>query len=480
MTRLARLWINGAAQQDTPRRRFPSFDPARGVELGEAIDASPEDGRAGIAAARYAFDHGPWSRSPMLRAQLLLAFADRLERAGDEISALLTAENGKLLRQSRHEVAIAVSELRYYAGLARNLFGRTIELAPGLHSMLQREAAGVAGIIVPWNAPVILLIRSLAPALAAGCTTVIKSAPQTALVSDAVLDFLLTLPDLPDGVCNALTESGSGVAELLVASGDVDVISYTGSTAVGRRIIAASASTMKRLNLELGGSAPCVVFDDADLDAAVAGLVSAGLVMTGQQCVAASRLLVHERLAIPATERFRDALRAVRVGPGDQPDSEMGPMIDVANRDRIMRLAERASACSEWIVRPGIPDSPVLARGAFVTPGLFRVRDRTAPFLQEETFGPLLSLDTFRDDDEAVELANATPYGLAASVWSRDLGRCQRAAARIRSGTVWINNHGRLLPETETGGYKQSGVGRLHGTEGLNDFLQTKHTQWQL
>lgn len=480
MARLARVWINGAPQQAVARDRFPSLDPARGLELGTVIDATAEDGRNAIAAARQAFDHGQWSRTPMLRAQLLLAFADRLECAGSEISALLTAENGKLLRQSQHEVSIAISELRYYAGLARNLFGRTIELAPGLHSLLQREAAGVAAIIVPWNAPVILLIRSLAPALAAGCTVVIKSAPQTALVSDAVLDCLASLPGLPAGVCNALSESGNAVAEQLVASGDVDVISYTGSTNVGRRIIAASAATMKRLNLELGGSAPCIIFDDADLDAAVAGLVAAGLVMTGQQCVAANRLLVHESLAAVAAERFAAALRAVRVGPGDDPASEMGPMIDITNRDRVLRLAAAAAAHAEFLVQPRVPDSAALASGAFVTPGLLRVRDRAAPFLQEETFGPLLSLDTFRDDDEAIQLANATPYGLAASVWSRNLARCQRAAARIRSGTVWINSHGRLLPETETGGYKQSGVGRLHGVEGLNDFLQTKHTQWQL
>lgn len=480
MSRMARLWIDGLPVHASGRRHFPSFDPARGTELGTVVDARIEDGQAAIAAARRAFDLGPWPRSPMLRAQLLLDFADRLERAGPEISGLLTAENGKLLRQSQLEVAIAVSELRYYAGLARNLFGRTIELAPGLHSLLQREAIGVAGIIVPWNAPVILLIRSLAPALAAGCTVVIKSAPQTALVSDAVLECLFGLPELPGGVCNALSESGSAVAELLVTSEDVDVISYTGSTAVGRRIITASAPTMKRLNLELGGSAPCVVFEDADIGAAVTGLVAAGVVMAGQQCVAANRLLVHERIAQAAAERFATALRTVRVGPGDEPASEMGPMIDHANRDRILQLADRAAASAELLVRPQVPDAPALAQGAFVTPGLIRVIDRAAPFLREETFGPLLSIDTFRDDDEAVHLANATPYGLAASVWSGDLARCQRTAGRIRAGTVWLNSHGRLLPETETGGYKQSGLGRLHGVEGLNDFLQTKHTQWQL
>jgi betaine-aldehyde dehydrogenase len=480
MTRQARLWINGGPEPIQGRDRFPSIDPARGIQLGTVADATVADGEASIAAARRAFDHSTWRQSPMLRATVLLAFADRLERAGPEIAALLTAENGKLLRQSQHEIAIAVSELRYYAGLARNLFGRTIELAPGLHSLLQREAAGVAGIIVPWNAPVILLIRSLAPALAAGCTAVIKTAPQTALVSDAVLECLLGIDGLPPGVCNALSESGSAIAELLVDSRHVDVISYTGSTGVGRRIIVASAATMKRLNLELGGSAPCVIFDDADLDAAVAGLVSAGLVMSGQQCVAANRLLVHEKLSAEAAERFISAIQSVRVGPGDEPTSDMGPMIDLANRDRMLRLATTASTHAELLVEPRIPDSPALARGAFITPGLLRVRDRSAKFLQEEVFGPLLSLDTFQDDEEAIHLANGTPYGLAASVWSRNLARCQRAASRIRSGTVWINSHGRLLPETETGGYKQSGLGRLHGVEGLNDFMQTKHTQWQL
>jgi betaine-aldehyde dehydrogenase len=479
MPRIARSWIDGQFMVPADRARFPSLDPARNQPLGEVVDATAADAESAVAAARRVFDHSDWSRSPSQRSDVLLQFAAAMESRRTELAALLTAENGKLLRQSQAEVGIAISELRYYAGLARNLFGRTVELAPGLHSALQREAAGVAAIIVPWNAPVILLIRSLAPALAAGCTVVIKTAAQTALVSDAVLDLLAGVGGLPSGAVNSLSESGSEVAQHLVTSPQVDVVSYTGSTGVGKKIIVAAAPTMKRLNLELGGSAPCIVMDDAALDAAVAGLVAAGLVMSGQQCVAASRLVIHERIAAEAVERFTAALRAIRVGPGDDPASDMGPMIDVPSRDRILRLAATASRHAEVLVEPRAPMG-ALGKGAFVTPGLLRVRDRSAPFIVEETFGPLLTIDTFADDDEAIMLANASPFGLAASVWSGDLARCQRAAARIRSGTVWLNSHGRLLPETETGGYKQSGLGRLHGVEGLNDFLQTKHVQWQL
>ena len=474
----APLWINGSFCAASGQTSFESIDPARGSVLGTASEATAEDAARAIAAARNTFERSPWARSPLLRSAILLNFADRLERSSEDVAALLTAENGKLLAQSRGEIAIAVSELRYYAGLARNLFGRSIELAPGLHSELRREAAGVAAIIVPWNAPVVLLIRSLAPAIAAGCTVIIKAAPQTALINHRLMQLLAQDTQLPAGAVNSLTESGHAASMALVASPEVDVISYTGSTAVGKRIMAAAADTLKRLNLELGGSAPCLIFDDADLDAAVPALVSSALFITGQQCVAASRLLVHESLFDRACEQFSRALRNVRVGPGDAAEVDMGPLIDLHNRDRILRIAQDARTHADVLVEPRIPGGD-LATGAFVTPGLLRIRDRTAPFLCEETFGPLLSIDHFGSDEEAVMLANMTRYGLAASVWSRDLRRSQRVAANIKSGTVWLNSHGRLLPETETGGYKQSGIGRLHGAEGLNDFLQTKHLQWQ-
>jgi len=375
------------------------------------------------------------------------------------------------------EIELSVSELRYYAGLARNIYGRVIELEADLYSMIGKEPAGVAAIIVPWNAPVILLVRSLAPALAAGCTCVIKAAPQTALTSAAVLRLLSEITDLPAGVVNSFSETGHAGAKLLVEAAEVRVISYTGSTQVGKQIAAAATSTMKRVNLELGGSAPVILLDDADLGSAVPQIVRAAIFMSGQQCVAASRLLVSSKLLQEAMSLFARALMGVVVGPGSEPATQMGPMIDLAARDRILRMLDAVSAPDEIVVRGAVlgGDQDV---GAYVTPSLVHVRDPQSPLITDEIFGPILTVQSFDTDAEALERANASRFGLAASVWSADLARAQRVARRIEAGTVWINMHGALHPEVETGGYKESGVGRLHGVDAMNEFLQSKHTAW--
>ncbi len=433
--------------------------------------------RAALAAAADAFYHTDWGATPRLRASVLLKFADLLEASRKTIAELLTAEHGKPISQSLVEVDLSVSELRYYAGLARNIFGRVIELESGLYSMIGKEPAGVSAIIVPWNAPIILLIRSLAPAMAAGCTCVIKAAPQTALTSAAVLRLLAQVPDLPPGVVNSFSETGHEGAKLLVEAPQVRVISYTGSTHVGKQIAAAATATMKRFNLELGGSAPVILLEDADLQSAVPQIVRAAVFITGQQCVAASRLLVaNERLA-EAKSLFAKALQNIVVGPGDDPSTQMGPMIDCAARDRMLRLVDFVSQPDEVVVR-GTALGGDHAAGAFVTPSLVQVRDPQSPLIAEEIFGPILTLQSFDNDEQALERANASRFGLAASVWSADLARAQRLSRRIEAGTVWINMHGALHPEVETGGYKESGVGRLHGVDAMNEFLQSKHTAW--
>jgi betaine-aldehyde dehydrogenase len=451
-----------------------SRNPADGAVIGSYALGSRALADQAAAAARHTFETTEWPAAPRLRADSLFAFADRLEGALEEIADLIVAENGKLRAEAVGETRAAVSEARYYAGLARTVVGRTIEPAPGAFSMMTREAAGVAAIIVPWNAPVTLLVRSLAPALAAGCTTVIKPAHQTPLIHAAVIRCLAACPSLPSGVVNSVNEDGSVVGEALVESPEVDVISFTGSSATGKRIMAAAAPTLKRLSLELGGKAPAVVFEDADLDLAIRELTRGSLVMAGQICVAAARFLVHEPIRAAFEERIAAAWRAVRVGPGSDPRSEMGALIDKSNEERLLRIIDQAADEGELLLRganPGGSDAP----GAFLTPTLFRIEDATSPLVQEELFGPIASVETFADEAEAVAKANATRYGLAASVYTRDLHRAMRVSRAIRSGTVWLNCHGRLFAEGETGGYRQSGLGRLHGPEGLNDFLETKH-----
>lgn len=470
-------WIAGKWRASASGQAAASIDPATGKTIGLFDDADIDSVRAALAAAADAFYDTDWGTTPRLRASVLLKFADLLETSRRTIAELLTAEHGKPISQSLVEVDLSVSELRYYAGLARNIFGRVIELESGLHSMIGKEPAGVTAIIVPWNAPIILLIRSLAPALAAGCTCVIKAAPQTALTSAAVLRLLAQVPDLPPGVVNSFSETGHEGAKLLVEAPQVRVISYTGSTHVGKQIAAAATATMKRVNLELGGSAPVILLEDADLQSAVPQIVRAAVFITGQQCVAASRLLVaNERLA-EAKSLFAKALQDIVVGPGDDPSTQMGPMIDCAARDRMLRLVESVSQPDEVVVR-GTALGGNHSAGAFVTPSLVQVRDPQSPLITEEIFGPILTLQSFDNDEQALERANASRFGLAASVWSADLARAQRLARRIEAGTVWINMHGALHPEVETGGYKESGVGRLHGVDAMNEFLQSKHTAW--
>ena len=443
--------------------------------MGRFAAGDANDATTAIAAARHAFDHSDWAGQPRRRAGVLLAFAQGLEANKAELARRLTAENGKLFSEAQHELHAAISEARYYAGLARNVFGRVSQVEPGVMALLAREPLGVAGIIVPWNAPVTLMVRSLAPALAAGCTAVVKAAPQTALVNAAVFETLSQTLELPPGVVNMLCETGNEVAQTLVTSPDVDVISYTGSTRVGKQIMAGAAGTLKRLNLELGGSAPCLVFEDADLDRTVPALARAGTLMAGQMCTAASRVLVQRSRLDEVQARLKDALSELVVGPGDDPASQMGPMIDLENRDRIARLV--ADTPDPVLLRGEPLDGP-LACGAFIGPSLVAVEDLDAPLVCEEVFGPVLTVCAFKDEAHAIALANRTRYGLAASVWTNDLGRGQRVANRLQSGTVWINTHNRLMAEAETGGYRQSGLGRLHGVEGLEAFLQTKHISW--
>lgn len=470
-------WIDGRWQASVSGNKAPSINPASGAQLGEFADSGQADALAAIRAAHAAFRQSDWAQSPRLRASVLLDMANHLESHQEQIAELLTLEHGKPIGHSRMEVILSVAELRFYAGLARNIFGRVMEVEPDQYSMLSREPMGVAGIIVPWNAPIILLVRSLAPAMAAGCTSVVKAAPQTALANAAVFEALAEAKSLPAGVVNMFAETGSEGAKELVSSPDVAVISYTGSTEVGKYIMRDGADTLKRMNLELGGSAPCIILPDANLASAVPSLVFAGLFITGQQCVAASRLLVHESIIDEVTEAFAIALKKVVVGPGIKPESQMGPMIDARSRDRIVALVGNTPLGVEWVIRGEAPGGD-LAKGFFVTPSLARVHDPSRDLVNCEIFGPVLTLQSFGDDEEALHIANQTAFGLAASVWSKDLQRAQHLARRIDSGTVWLNKHGQLHAEIETGGYKQSGLGRLHGVEGLSEFLQTKHISW--
>jgi betaine-aldehyde dehydrogenase len=348
-----------------------------------------------------------------------------------------------------------------------------METAPGRYTTTLREAAGVAGIIAPWNSPVVLFIRSLAPALAAGCTAVGKLPGFTAQTNTRMCEVFSEVASLPAGVVNVFTETHSAGARVLVDSPDVPVISLTGSSKTGRAMMAACATNMKRFGGELGGKTPMLVFDDADLDAALPKIEKALTVFAGQFCMTGSRLLVHRPILDTVRERLAARLEAVKAGPAADPSSDMGPMINMANVRRVDGMVEAAIAAGAAVVVRGGPfkDGP-LARGAFYRPTLLEINHHSMPIAQEEVFGPVLVMQAFDREDEAVALANESEYGLAASIWSTNVDRPLRIARHLQAGTVWINNWAVVYDETEEGGYKQSGLGRLNGVSAIDDFVE--------
>ncbi|OAM73527.1 aldehyde dehydrogenase family protein [Devosia elaeis] len=467
--------IGGRDLADESGRWLESLDPATGKAIGRFAPGSSELAEAAAIAASKAFFGTEWAANPRLRESVLRGFADRMAQDSDQLTELLSLETGKLRHEAAAEIAAAISEARFYAGLARLPQGRSAEIVPGTLSILSREAAGVVAVIVPWNSPVTLLVRSLAPALAAGCTVVVKPASQTAVINRRVLDLLLEESLLPAGVVNIVNELGSVVGQTLVASRNVHAISFTGSTRTGAAIMAAAAPTMKRLSLELGGKSPAIVFPDVNLEKAAEELTFGALAAAGQFCMAASRFLIHEQVACEMQSLLSQRFRSLRVGPASSADSQMGPVIDADNHRRLLGLMAAAPEQGEVLVAGTTKGGG----GHFLTPTLVKIDDTRSSLVQNEIFGPIITFETFSDESQALAKAHATDFGLAASVHTLAIDRAHRVARKLRAGTVWINCHRRQFAEAEVGGFGQSGLGRLHGAEALADFMETKHIHLQ-
>ncbi|HEX9783690.1 MAG TPA: aldehyde dehydrogenase family protein [Opitutaceae bacterium] len=472
-TPIAKHWIGGRWRDSV--QHLDSFNPAIGEVIGTYALGGSDEAAEAVAAALKAFRETTWKSDRWLRARVLNEMADRFAARAADLIQLLSTENGKVVPEATFEVEMAAPMLRYYAAMVLTEFGRSGEWKPGTFSVLLREPIGVAGISVPWNSPVALLIRSLAPALAAGCTSVVKMADQTAQVNALISQVMSEVPGLPPGVVNMVTGKRE-VLSFLVESPDVPSISFTGSTRTGRAISAAGAPLLKRFGLELGGKTPMLVFDDADLEVTLPKIEKALTVFAGQFCMTGSRLLVQRGIAPQVRELLAERLRNVKAGPASDPTSDMGPMIDRPNVERVNRMVEEAIAAgAKVIVRGGpITDGP-LARGAFYCPTLLEVSDAKQPLFQHEVFGPVLAMHVFDTEAEAIALANDSEYGLAAGIWTRDVDRPLRIARELQAGTIWINDWALVTEGFEEGGYKQSGRGRLRGLAGLDDFLEYKH-----
>jgi betaine-aldehyde dehydrogenase len=467
-------WIGGKWVDATLRTK--SFDPATGNEIGTYADASRDDAQLAIDIALKTFRSTDWKENRRLRSKVLHQIADRFEARRDDLIGILSLENGKVRGEAAFEIDMIAHKFRYWAAFVLTDYGRALEVEPGHLSFVTRSAIGVAGIIAPFNSPLVLTVRSLAPALAAGTTTVIKLPGVTAQTNCSFSEVLSEAADLPAGVVNVFSESGPAGSALLVESKDVRVISFTGSTKTAKTISAAGAATLKLFQTELGGKTPMIVFDDADLEATAPRVEKALTVFAGQFCMTGSRLLVQRGVADKFREMVKDRLANVKVGPASDPASDMGPVINKANVARIDKMVEDAIASGAKVVLRGGPitEGP-LASGAFYRPTLLEVTDSKLAIMQNEVFGPVLTMMVFDPEEDAVRLANDSAYGLSASIWTRDVDRPLRVAREIEAGTIWINDWAVVWDEFAEGGFKESGNGRLNGKAAIDEFLEYKH-----
>lgn len=449
-------------------------DPARLRPLGELAATTPAQLDEAAAAASSA-QRGSWPTDAHRRQAQLWRWADALAEHTGELVDALVAESGKPVREARTEVVAAVDALRWNSGLARSIDGRAGTLPDGSEAHLVREPVGVTAFIVPSNWPLLLLVRDLAPALAVGVTTLVKPAPQTTLITRRVLE-LGHAAGIADDVLQLVVGDGL-VGAALVTHPEVRAVAFTGSTAVGAAIRSAVAPGMTRTLLELGGKAAMLVFADADVDTAAETAARASVITSGQMCMACTRLLVQRPAFDQARDRVVDVLRSLRVGDPAAEDTALGPLISAASLDRITGYVELARS-SATLLTGGERIHPDGLPGHFLTPAAVTDVESSSPLVQRELLGPLLVIEEFEDEHGAIDLANATPYGLAAAVWTSDLARGWRVARSLRAGTVWVNGYNRSYPEMPSGGYGWSGLGRTRGIEGLHQFTELKHVHF--
>ncbi|MGW0286959.1 gamma-aminobutyraldehyde dehydrogenase [Streptomyces sp. NPDC003236] len=470
-------FVAGRLTKGTSGRTHTVVDPATGEEVYTYDLAGADDVDAAVAAARAAFP-GWAGATPGERSDALHRFAAVLAERAEEFARAESLQCGKPLKLTREfDVPGTVDNTAFFAGAARHLQGQAAGEYSGDHtSYVRREAIGVVGSIAPWNYPLQMAAWKILPAVAAGNTVVLKPAELTPLTS-LLFAQAATAAGIPDGVINIVTGTGREAGEHLVGHPDVAMTSFTGSTAVGRRVAEVATATVKRLHLELGGKAPFVVFDDADLEAAANGAVAGALINTGQDCTAATRAYVQRPLYEAFVERTAALMETVRLGDPFAPGTDLGPLVSHAQRDRVAGFVDRARGYARVVTGGEAPEGD-LAKGAYYRPTLVTGAAQDSEIVQSEIFGPVLVVLPFDGDDEGLRLANDTPYGLAASAWTGGVYRAGRATREIKAGCVWINDHIPIISEMPHGGYKASGFGKDMSAYSFEEYTQVKHVMF--
>ncbi|MEU9734853.1 aldehyde dehydrogenase family protein [Streptomyces sp. NPDC048002] len=473
---MGELYIGGEWTPAAAGGRREVINPFDASVVATVDEADADDVDRAVRAARRAFEEADWAGAPTRRrADVLLRVHDLLLRDREEIARTETLDTGKTLAEARIDVEDVANAFRYFGEVADKDGGRVVDVSPDVLSRVVYEPIGVCALIAPWNYPLLQASWKVAPALAAGNTFVLKPSETTPLTTIAMVR-LIAEAGAPPGVANLVLGSGATVGAALTHHPEVDLVSFTGGLATGRSIMAGAADGPKNVALELGGKNPNVVFADADVEAALDNALNAAFLHSGQVCSAGSRLLVED----PLHDRFVEALArraaAIRLGNGMDDGTESGPLSSAEHREKVERMiAVGRDEGARVVTGGGRPADPALSRGYFLQPTVFADCHRTMRIVQEEVFGPVVTVERFHTEDEAVELANDTRYGLAGGVWTSDASRAQRVAGRLRHGTVWINDFHPYVPQAEWGGFGLSGVGRELGPTGLREYQEAKH-----